>query len=102
DRIPDRVVVLGDWIDERQMGWPRRRDVVVRAFTDAPAVVPAPASRRLVVHFFVRVLSDISDQHRAGPAQGRVVERELPRIADPDPPDLRKRRDWVGIGARVV
>ena len=72
------------------------------AFEHAPAVVPAAGSGRLVVHFLVRVLTDIADQHGARPAERDLVEAELPRIAETKCPDLWQRRNRHAIHKRVV
>ena len=46
----------------------------VRAFTDAPAVIAAADARRLIVHFFIRSLTNVANQHGAAAAMRRIVE----------------------------
>ena len=99
---PRRAAVLVDRIDERQKGRRARRDVVVRAFAIAPAVVAAAAIRRLVVDLLERVLADVADDQRAGAAARRIVEAVAPRIAQAERPDFRPRRNRPAADERIV
>src|SRR5262249_50742282 len=94
-RIRRVVGVLENRIVEWKVGRWGRRHVVVRAFTVAPAVIPAAVRCRLVVDFLPRVLSDVGDNERAGSSVSGIVEAVLPGIAQAERPDLRQGGLWV-------
>ena len=90
DRLADAVAVLEDGIGE----WDRCRRLAggeadVRPLPEAPAVVFAALAGGLVVDLFPCALPDVRDDERAV----RRIEGELPRIAQSEIPDLRKRAD---------
>src|SRR5688500_14505810 len=85
-----RPTVLEDRFLERNGEGRKTRHVVVRAFAISPAVVSAAGPARLVIDLFPRILADISDDNRAGPAALDRVERPAPRIAKTEGPDLRE------------
>src|SRR5438445_11864364 len=95
DRVASVVAVLEDgkpgWLIREYRG----RHFVVRAFVARPAVIAAALQRRLVIDLFPAALADVGDDERAGSAQGRVVERELPRIAHAERPDFRSGSEQV-------
>ena len=107
DRVADatwliRVQVVVDGRRGRRVGQGPRSHAGARALEVAPAVVAAARARRLVVDFLARALTDIGDQHRAGAAEARIVERELPGIAQPECPDLGPRGDRHAVDEGVV
>ena len=70
----------------------------MRAFTKAPAVVPAAGAGRLVVELFPGELTDVRDDERARSAARRVVEGIAPRIAESRVPDFRQHAGRVSEG----
>lgn len=95
DAVPDGVGVFDDRIGQRgrcRVADARRQ---VCAFTNPPAVVASPATRGLVIDLFPGPLPDVSDDHRPGTADVRIVKAESPRIPPAERPDQvasRRRR----------
>ncbi len=113
----DRAVttaVLEDRIDQREKRRWTVGDVVQRAFAITPAVVPSAPSRRLVVDFLARALTDIADDHRSRAAVHGIVEAPAPGVAQSKTPDLaevarptdervgRRHGVTIGVAARDV